>query len=57
MITVALDLMRPIVANVNPLLYAVEAQRSLFANHIAEASVLKSFLAVGALAIAAAWAS
>ena len=37
----------------NPLLYAVEAQRSLFANQIGDASVLKGFLAVGGLAIVA----
>lgn len=45
------------VANANPLLYAVEAQRALFANHVADASVLKGFLAVGVLALTAAWAS
>lgn len=45
------------VADANPLLYAVEAQRALFANHVADASVFKGFLAVGVLALAAAWAS
>jgi len=45
------------VADVNPVLYAVEAQRTLFANHLADASVFRGFLAVGVLALAAAWAS
>lgn len=45
------------VAKFNPLLYAVEAQRALFANHVTDASVGKGFLAVGVLALAAAWAS
>ncbi len=45
------------VAAFNPLLYAVDAQRALFANQIGDVSVLKGFLAVGglaALAVAAA---
>ena len=41
----------------NPLLYAVEAQRALFANHVADVSVLKGFLAVGVLAVAAVFAA
>src|SRR5215469_4524436 len=45
------------VAKANPLLYAVEAQRALFANHVADATVIKGFLAVGILALAASWAS
>jgi len=45
------------VAKANPLLYAVEAQRALFANHVADATVIKGFLAVGILALVAAWAS
>lgn len=45
------------VAKANPLLYAVEAQRALFANHIVDASVAKGFVAVGVLALVAAWAS
>jgi ABC-2 type transport system permease protein len=39
------------VADFNPLLYAVEAQRALFANHIADVSVVKGFVAVGVLAV------
>jgi ABC-2 type transport system permease protein len=35
----------------NPLLYAVDAQRSLFANQVANAAVLKGFVAVGGLAL------
>jgi ABC-2 type transport system permease protein len=38
------------VADFNPLLYAVEAQRSLFANHVADVSVLKGFAAIGGIA-------
>lgn len=37
----------------NPLLYAVEAQRSLFANDVADVSVLKGYSAVGVLALVA----
>ncbi len=39
------------VAVFNPLLYAVDAQRALFANQISDVSVLKGFLAVGGLAV------
>ncbi len=39
------------VAAFNPLLYAVDAQRALFANQISDVSVLKGFLAVGGLAV------
>ena len=35
----------------NPLRYAVEAQRALFANHIADVNVLKGFVAIGGLAL------
>lgn len=35
----------------NPLLYAVDAQRSLFANQVANATVLKGFVAIGSLAL------
>lgn len=38
------------VADFNPLLYAVEAQRALFANNIADVIVLKGFVVVGGLA-------
>jgi len=41
------------VATLNPLAYAVDAQRALFANHIAEQSVANGFLAIGLLAGAA----
>jgi ABC-2 type transport system permease protein len=41
------------VAALNPLSYAVDAQRALFANHLADASVVKGFLALGALSIVA----
>src|SRR5215472_1127449 len=34
----------------NPLLYAVEAERALFANQLGDVSVLKGFVAIGALA-------
>ena len=36
----------------NPLLYAVEAQRALFANHVGDVNVAKGFIAVGGLAAA-----
>ena len=39
------------VAVFNPLLYAVDAQRALFANQISDVSVLKGFLAVGGLTV------
>jgi len=41
------------VADFNPLLYAVEAQRALFANNVADVTVLKGFAAVGGLAVIA----
>jgi ABC-2 type transport system permease protein len=41
------------VSSINPLTYAVDAERALFANHVAWAVVLKGLLVVGALAIAA----
>ncbi len=41
----------------NPLLYTVDAQRSLFANHVSDASVLKGNLAAGVLAVAAVFAA
>jgi ABC-2 type transport system permease protein len=40
-------------ADVNPLLYAVNAERALFANQIGAASVVTGFAVVGALAAAA----
>lgn len=38
------------VAAVNPLAYAVDAQRALFANHLGDLSVVKGFLVLGGLA-------
>jgi len=37
----------------NPLAYAVEAQRALFANQVSDASVFKGYLAIGGLAAVA----
>jgi ABC-2 type transport system permease protein len=39
------------IADFNPLLYAVEAQRSLFANQLSDPSVVKGFLAIGGPAV------
>jgi len=41
------------VAELNPLTYAVDAQRALFANHVGDASVLKGYLVVGLLGLGA----
>jgi ABC-2 type transport system permease protein len=42
------------VAALNPLAYAVDAQRALFANHVGDLSVVKGFLVLGGLAAIAA---
>ncbi|HEV2216853.1 MAG TPA: ABC transporter permease [Candidatus Dormibacteraeota bacterium] len=41
------------VAAFNPLLYAVEAQRALFANQVVDPTVVRGFVAVGLLALGA----
>jgi ABC-2 type transport system permease protein len=46
-----------VVSALNPLTYAVDAQRALFTNHIAQQSVLEGFLVIGLLATAAAAAA
>jgi len=40
------------VADFNPLAYAVNAQRALFANHVFDASVVKGFLTLSVLSVA-----
>ena len=42
------------VSSFNPLTYAVDAERALFANHVSYTVVLKGLLVIGALTIAAA---
>jgi ABC-2 type transport system permease protein len=46
-----------LVSAFNPLLYAVEAQRALFANNVSDVSVIKGYLAIGGLAVVAVFAA